>query len=126
MPTKIKAKRTLKNTVVFDTLTKKFTQKNHLVHGEKVLRYPIGICEYCSNKYSKHRKKQRFCKTSCRMKWWIRQQHNGKDPDYGIANCVICGKEFQKTRSWSKYCCLECQDEARKRMTAKYKQGDGN
>lgn len=113
---------TLKSTVVFDPITKKFTQKGHVVRGEKVLRYEEGICEYCLNKYPKHRKKQRFCCTPCRMKWWIRQQHNGKDPDYGMTNCVICGKEFQKTRPWSKYCCTDCQTEGRKRITAENRQ----
>ena len=111
---------TLKNTVTYDTLTKKFTQKGHLVHGDKVLKYPIGICEYppCSKKYPKHRKKQRFCCTPCRMKWWIRQQHDGKDPDYGEAICPIDGVVFKKTRPWSKYCSTPCQDEGRKRITA--------
>lgn len=116
--TKRKEPLTLKATVVFDPITKRFTQKGHLVHGDKVLKYPIGFCEYCFHQYPKHRKKQRFCSTSCRMKWWIRQQHNGKDPDYGITDCVICGKEFQKTRSWSKYCSTPCQGIGRKRITA--------
>lgn len=118
MATKIKEKRTLKNMVVFDPITKRFTQKGHLVHGAKLLHYEEGVCEYCSNKYPKHRVKQRFCKTVCRMKWWIRQQHNGKDPDYGMTACVICGKEFQKTRPWSKYCSTPCQAEGRKKLTA--------
>lgn len=126
MPTKTKEKFTLKNRVVFDSATKRFTQKNHLVHGEKVLKYPEGICEYCSNKYPKHRKLQRFCNDKCRMKWWIRQNHNGKDPDYGIVNCVICGKEFQKTRPWSKYCSISCQGEGRKRLTTESRQPNGS
>lgn len=122
MATKTKVKRTLGNMVVFDPITKKFTQKGHLVHGAKLLQYEEGICEYCSNKYPKHRKKQRFCKTACRMKWWIRQQHDGKDPDYGKVACVICGNEFQKTRPWSKYCSPSCQTEGRKRLTAQSKE----
>ena len=122
MATKAKEKHTLKNTVVFDPITKKFVQKGHIVHGEKVLQYPESICEYCSSKYPKHRKKQRFCCIPCRMKFWIRQHHNGKDPDYGITNCVICCNEFQKTRSWSKYCCIDCQREGIKRITAESRQ----
>ena len=122
MVTKAKEKFTLKNRVVLDPITKKFTQKGHIVHGEKLLRYPEGICEYCGNKYPKHRKLQRFCNKGCRMKWWIRQHHNGKDPDYGKTNCAICGKEFQKTRPWSKYCCPDCQAEGRKRLTAESRQ----
>ena len=119
---KTKIKRTLKNMVVFDPITKKFTQKGHIVHGEKVLRYEEGICEYCSNRYPKHRKKQRFCNSTCRMKWWIRQQHNGQDPDYGVTNCAICGKEFPKTRPWSKYCSEDCRREGIKKITAESRQ----
>jgi len=118
MAPKTKEKFTLKNTVVYDPILKKFIQKDHLVHGKKLLQYVEGICEYCSEKYPKHRKKQRFCNDKCRMKWWIRQNHNGKDPDYGVTNCVICSKEFQKTRPWSKYCCPDCQAEGRKQLTA--------
>ena len=122
MVSKTKQKRTLKNTVVFDPITKTFTQKGHIVHGEKVLRYPIGICEYCSKEYPKHRKGQRFCNRACRMKWWIRQHHDGKDPDYGEATCPIDGIVFQKTRPWSKYCSPACQAEGRKRITAERRQ----
>lgn len=120
MATKIKEKRTLKNTVVFDPITKKFTQKDHVVRGAKVLQYEEGICEYppCSKKYPKHRKKQRFCSTPCRMKWWVRQQHNGKDPDYGEMTCPIDGVVFKKTRPWSKYCSEDCRAEGIKRLTA--------
>jgi len=118
MATKTKEKFTLKNRVVFDPITKRFTQKGHIVHGVKVLQYEEAICEYCGNKYPKHRKLQRFCNNKCRMKWWIRQQHGGEDPDYGMTNCVICEKEFQKTRPWSKYCSPDCQAEGRKRITA--------
>lgn len=122
MPTKAKTKHTLKNMVVYDPILKRFIQKDHLVHGEKVLQYEEGICEYCSSKYPKHRKLQRFCNDDCRMKWWIKQQHNGQDPDYGVANCAICGNEFPKTRPWSKYCCDDCQAEARRRLTAESRQ----
>ena len=122
MVTKTKKKFILKNLVVFDPVTRKFTQKGHIVRGEKVLQYPEGICEYCGNKYPKHRVKQRFCNGTCRMKWWIRQQHNGQDPDYGVIGCVICSKEFQKTRPWHKYCSPECQAEGRKRLTAESRQ----
>ncbi len=122
MPTKTKVKHTLKNTVVFDTITKKFIQKGHIVHGAKVLQYPEGICEYCSTKYPKHRKRQRFCSAECRMKWWVRQNHNGEDPDYGMTTCQICGNEFQKTRPWSKYCSAVCQAEGRKKLTAESRQ----
>ncbi len=118
MASKTKVKRTLKNTVVFDPITRRFTQKGHIVHGEKLLQYPEGICEYCSNKYPQHRKKQRFCSSACRMKWWIRQNHDGKDPDYGMVPCVICRNKFQRTRPWSKYCSSDCQAEGRKRLTA--------
>ncbi len=120
MTTKAKEKHTLKNTVVFDPITRKFTQKGHIVHGEKVLQYEEAVCEYppCSKKYPKHRKLQRFCSNICRMKWWIRQQHNGQDPDYGKATCVIDEVVFQKTRPWSKYCSPDCQAEGRKRITA--------
>lgn len=122
MATKTKEKHILKNMVVFDPITKKFTQKAHIVHGVKVLQYEEGICEYCGNKYPKHRKKQRFCKTICRMKWWIRQQHDGKDPNYGKATCPIDGVVFQKTRPWSKYCSPNCQAEGRKKLTAESRQ----
>ncbi len=119
MATRTKIKRTVRSTTVYDPITKKFTQKGHIVHGEKLLQYPEGICEYCSKKYPKHRVKQRFCSTPCRMKWWIRQKHNGKDPDYGITNCVICNNKFQKTRPWSKYCSPDCQAKGRKRLAEK-------
>jgi len=122
MATKTKQKRTLKSTVVYDPITRRFTQKGHIVHGAKVLQYSAGVCEYCSNKYPKHRKKQRFCCPTCRMKWWIRQQHDGHDPNYGKVNCVICGNEFQKTRPWSKYCSIPCQTEGIKRITAEKRQ----
>lgn len=122
MPTKKKERRTLKSMVVYDPITKRFIQKGHIVHGKKVLQYPEGICEYCSSKYPKHRKLQRFCSNTCRMKWWIRHQHNGEDPDYGMTNCLICGNEFQKTRPWSKYCSDNCQAEGRKRLTAESRQ----
>jgi len=51
------------------------------------------------------------------MKWWIRQNHNGKDPDYGETICPIDGVVFRKTRPWSKYCCDGCQAEGIKRIT---------
>ena len=118
MPTKTKLKHTLKNTVVYDPVSKRFIQKGHLVHGEKVLKYSEAICDYCSKKYPKKRKDQRFCCTPCRMKWWIKQQHNGEDPNYGEATCPIDGIVFSKTRPWSKYCTEECRAKARKREIA--------
>lgn len=118
MATKAKKKHTLKNMVVFDPISKKFIQKGHIVHGAKVLQYVEAICEYCSSKYPKKRKDQRFCGTPCRMKWWIRQNHNGKDPDYGEAVCPINGIVFKKTRPWSKYCSIDCQVEGIRRQTA--------
>jgi len=119
-----KEKRTLKNMVVYDPVTMRFTQKGHIVHGEKVLQYPEGICEYCGDRYPKHRIKQRFCKPTCRMAWWLRElrRRHGYDSEYGMTNCVICGKEFEKTRPWSKYCSEDCRKEGIKRITAEYKQ----
>jgi len=109
---------TLKSSVVFDPISKKFTQKDHVVHGNKVIPYQIGVCDYCSNEFPRHRKRQRFCSGSCRMKWWLRKQHNGEDPNYGVEVCPIDGTVFTKTRPWSKYCSLECQAKGRTRINA--------
>lgn len=122
MASKIKTKRTLKNTVVYDPVTKRFIQKDHIVHGDKVLQYPEGICEYCSSKYPKHRILQRFCNKECRNSWWTMQNHDGHDPNYGEMVCVICGRTFPKTRPWSKYCCDDCQKEGIKRIMTEKRQ----
>lgn len=118
MVAKKKEKRTLKSTVVFDPISKRFIQKGHIVHGEKVLQYLEAYCEYCSKKYPKKRKDQRFCNDTCRMKWWVRQHHNGEDPNYGVGVCPIDEVVFTKTRPWSKYCSIDCRLEGIKRITA--------
>ena len=118
MSTKTKEKFTLKNRVVYDPIAKTFVQKGHIVHGEKVISGIIATCLYCGKEFPKKRVEQKFCNSKCRMKWWIKQNHDGKDPDYGMANCLICGKEFQKTRPWSKYCSKECRARSRTSKSA--------
>jgi len=121
MPVKTKKdKFTIQNRVVFDPITKSFAQKDHIVRGKKVLSYPPAKCAYkpCSKTFPKKRKDQKFCSDICRMKYWIRKQHNGIEPDYGEATCPIDGIVFQKTRPWSKYCCPDCTAEGRRRKLA--------
>jgi len=113
MATKTKEKHTLKNMVVYDPKSKKFIQKDHLVHGEKVISGVIISCLNCGKEFPKKRVAQKFCSRECRMNWWMKQNHDGKNPDYGKINCAICGKEFQRTRPWSKYCSEQCRAKSR-------------
>ena len=104
-----------KSVMFLNPITKRFDTKPQVILESKISKYPPARCDYCSEIFPKKRKDQRFCNDICRMKWWIREQHNGKEPDYGDANCVICDVIFHKTRPWHKYCCDDCRAEARKR-----------
>ena len=119
MATKIEKKHTLKETVVFDPIAKRFIQKEHIVHGAKVLNYPIEKCKNCSEDYPKKRKDQLFCKTSCRMEWHTKKRRNGEEPDLSERKCSICSTIFTPTRVWSDKCSDECRAESRKRKLIK-------
>lgn len=110
---KIKEKRTLKNMIVFDPIGKRFIQKNHIVHGKKVLDYPIVNCKNCSKEFPKKRKDQSFCSTYCRLEWHTKERSDGREPDLSPRPCLICGKTFTPTREWNKYCSEECRAKSR-------------
>ena len=121
----VKEKRTLRSTVIYDPLAKKFVQKGHIVRGEKVISGAVATCPNCSTEFPKMRIDQRFCCPACHAEWWLKQKHNGENPDYGMANCVICGNEFQKTRPWSKYCTDKCRSKSRSSRATRTNQRQG-
>lgn len=118
MPTKTKEKHTLKNTVVYDPVNKRFTQKGHIVHGKKVLDYPIEKCKNCSEDFPKKRKDQSFCTTPCRLEWHTKKRHNGNRPELLPRECSVCGTIFTPTRPWSDKCSDECRKESRRKKLA--------
>lgn len=110
-----KLKHTAKNTIVLDVATGQFIQKEHIVHGKKVLDYPIAQCKNCGEDYPKKRVDQEFCKPSCRKAWHRKQYYDGNEPDLSPRQCLICNTIFTPTRPWSKYDTDECRVEARRR-----------
>lgn len=117
-----KKKRTLKNMVVFDPVGKRFIQKSHIVHGRKVLNYPIVKCQNCGNDYPKKRVDQSFCCTPCRLEWHEKKRRDGKEPDLSLRVCPICGETFTPTREWNKYDTDRCRAEARRKKLAESRQ----
>lgn len=122
MGNKRKKRYTLKNLVVYDPLSKKFIQKEHIVHGKKVLAYPIEQCKNCSKDYPKKRVDQFFCSQQCRYEWHRKQYYDGKEPDLSPKQCLICSTTFTPTRPWSLYDTEECRAEARRRKLAESRQ----
>ena len=122
MPTKTRMKHTLSNTVVLDPVTKRFVQKEHIVHGKKVLDYPIAQCKNCSKDYPKKRVDQEFCGALCRIAWHRKNYYKGKEPNLNPRPCVICGTVFIPTRFWSDKCSDECRAKSRREKLAEKRQ----
>lgn len=121
MPKK-KEKHTLKSTVVYDPIAKRFIQKGHIVHTEKVLQYQLASCKECYKEFPKKRKDQEFCSTLCRMKWHSRKRRGGREPNLSPRICPICGEVFTPTREWSLYDREECRSESRRKKLAESRQ----
>lgn len=117
-----KERKTLKNTVVYDPLSKTFIQKGHIVHKQKVLSYPMDKCANpsCGKDYPKKRKDQRFCNDKCRYEFFFGKTFSETNPEE--RKCAICDKGFAPTRPWSKYCSPECQEESRIRKLREKRQ----
>jgi len=109
-----------KTVTILNPKTKRFETETKVILEDRYAKFPPAMCEYCSKIYPKKRKDQRFCSDICRMKWWIRKQHNGSEQEYGETNCAICGVIFTKTRPWSKYCSEACRNEGRRRALREY------
>ena len=101
--------------MVFDPITKRFIQKDHIVHGKKVLDYPIAKCKNCSKDYPKKRVDQSFCSTDCRLEWHTKKNRGNGKSSLPLKECVICGTSFPPTRPWSDKCSDECRAESRRR-----------
>lgn len=116
-----KERKTLKNTVAYDPLTKTFIQKDHVVK-KRILIYPMDKCANpsCGKDYPKKRKDQRFCSMKCRYEFFFGKTFSESNPE--DRNCVICGGVFTPTRQWSKYCGPECQEESRVRKQREKRQ----
>lgn len=115
MVTKTKKKRTLNNMVVLDPVAKHFTQKDHIVYGEKVLEHSFGKCLNCSEDFPKKRIDQVFCSTTCRIEWHDKNVKEREKADLSPRECSICGSIFAPERKWSVYCSEGCRKESKRR-----------
>jgi len=117
-----KEKYTLKNLVVYDSVAKRFIQKSHIVHGKKVLSYPIAQCKNCLKDYPKKRVDQSFCNDNCRKDWHKKKYYGNREPNLSPRKCSICSAAFTPTRPWSRYCSEECRAISRQRKLAESRQ----
>lgn len=86
----------------------------------KLKTYKNNNCLFCNANFVKKNKKQIFCSSDCRLKYW-RINKKDKKPIFQ-KKCNVCGLMFTPKNNSQKYCSDICSKENQKFLHKKYRE----